>query len=134
MLSNHKEALFVHKYLIDHIQDGLSIGQIFKDIFEPDGEEDIRAYTGKAKKLIKTKRCQEEIARIQAKETCNVDNPDSVKNFVTKELLDLYIVSSSVIPTYDRNGKQQEGKNEFMDSSVLKNSIELLALLLVPFI
>lgn len=126
MLSNPNEALFVHKYLIDYLQDGVSIGKIYKELFEPEGTEDIRVYVGKAKKLIKTKRCKEEVARLQARETCDVDNPEAIKNFVAKELLDLYVVSSSVIPAYDRNGHQIGRKMEFMDSSVLKNSIELL--------
>lgn len=126
MLNNPSEAIFVHRYLIDHLQDGVSIGKIYKELFEPDGTEDIRVYVGKAKKLIKTKRCKEEIVRLQAKETCNVDDADSIKNFVAKELLDLYVTASAIIPVYDRNGKQLENKMEFMDSSVLKNSLELL--------
>ena len=126
MLNNHKEQLFVHKYLVDCLEDGESIGTVYKDIFEPDGYEDIRVYTGKGKKLIKTKRCMEEIARLQSKESMDFDTVEDVKKFVSKELMDIYMVSSCVIPCYDRNGKHLEGKSEFMDSSAMKSSIEML--------
>ena len=53
-------------------------------------------------------------------------NTDSVKEFVSSELMRLYIQSSTVIPTYDRNGNLLEGKAEYMDSSVVKSSIDML--------
>ena len=126
MLSDYKEQLFVHKYLVDCEQDGVSIGNVYKEIFEPNGDEDVRAYTAKGKKLVKTKRVMAEIARVQGKESMDFDNTDDVKQFVSKELMDIYLMSSTVIPVYDRNGKLLDGKSEFMDTSAMKSSIELL--------
>lgn len=121
-----KEQMFVIKYLnFDEGED--NIGQVYIDLFgKEDGKDDIRTYTAKAKKLIKTKRCQEEIARLQAKDTIDINNQDELKSFVSKELLRLYTTSATIIPTYDRNGNLQEGKVEFMDSSVVKSSIDML--------
>ena len=123
---NAKEQMFVIKYLnFDEGED--NIGQVYIDLFgKEEGKDDIRTYTSKAKKLIKTKRCQEEIARLQAKDTIDVNNQEDLKNFVSKELLRLYTTSATIIPTYDRNGNLQEGKVEFMDSSVVKSSIDML--------
>jgi len=121
-----KEQMFVIKYL--NIEDGEdNIGQVYIDLFgKEEGKDDIRTYTSKAKKLIKTKRCQEEIARLQAKDTIDINNQEDLKSFVSKELLRLYTTSATIIPTYDRNGNLQEGKVEFMDSSVVKSSIDML--------
>ena len=123
---NVKEQMFVIKYLnLDEGED--NIGQVYIDLFgKEEGKDDIRTYTSKAKKLIKTKRCQEEIARLQAKDTIDINNQEDLKNFVSKELLRLYTTSATIIPTYDRNGNLQEGKVEFMDSSVVKSSIDML--------
>ena len=123
---NAKEQMFVIKYLnFDEGED--NIGQVYIDLFgKEDGKDDIRTYTAKAKKLIKTKRCQEEIARLQAKDTIDINNQEDLKSFVSKELLRLYTTSATIIPTYDRNGNLQEGKVEFMDSSVVKSSIDML--------
>ena len=126
MLKDIRESIFVQKYLIDCVEDGVSIGQVYKDIFEPEGTEDIRVYVGKGKKLIKTKRIMEEVARFNFKEDVDTASPDNVKDFVSKELLNLYMTASSVIPSYDRNGKAMKNKTEFMDSSVAKASLELL--------
>ena len=121
-----KEQMFVIKYLnFDEGEE--NIGQVYIDLFgKEDGKDDIRTYTAKAKKLIKTKRCQEEIARLQAKDTIDINNQEDLKSFVSKELLRLYTTSATIIPTYDRNGNLQEGKVEFMDSSVVKSSIDML--------
>lgn len=121
-----KEQMFVIKYLnFDEGED--NIGQVYIDLFgKEDGKDDIRTYTAKAKKLIKTKRCQEEIARLQAKDSIDINNQEELKSFVSKELLRLYTTSATLIPTYDRNGNLQEGKVEFMDSSVVKSSIDML--------
>lgn len=121
-----KEQMFVIKYLnFDEGED--NIGQVYIDLFgKEDGKDDIRTYTAKAKKLIKTKRCQEEIARLQAKDSIDINNQEELKSFVSKELLRLYTTSATIIPTYDRNGNLQEGKVEFMDSSVVKSSIDML--------
>ena len=121
-----KEQMFVIKYL--NLEEGEdNIGQVYIDLFgKEDGKDDIRTYTAKAKKLIKTKRCQEEIARLQAKDTIDINNQEDLKSFVSKELLRLYTTSATIIPTYDRNGNLQEGKVEFMDSSVVKSSIDML--------
>jgi len=121
-----KEQMFVIKYLnFDESED--NIGQVYIDLFgKEDGKNDIRTYVAKAKKLIKTKRCQDEIARLQAKDTIDIDNQEDLKSFVSKELLRLYTTSSTIIPTYDRNGNLQEGKVEYMDSSVVKSSIDML--------
>lgn len=121
-----KEQMFVIKYLnFDEGED--NIGQVYIDLFgKEDGKDDIRTYTAKAKKLIKTKRCQEEIARLQAKDIVDINNQEELKSFVSKELLRLYTTSATIIPTYDRNGNLQEGKVEFMDSSVVKSSIDML--------
>lgn len=118
--------MFVIKYLnFDEGED--NIGQVYIDLFgKEDGKDDIRTYTSKAKKLIKTKRCQEEIARLQAKDKVDINNQEELKSFVSKELLRLYTTSATIIPTYDRNGNLQEGKVEFMDSSVVKSSIDML--------
>ena len=123
---NAKEQMFVIKYLnFDEGED--NIGQVYIDLFgREEGKDDIRTYTAKAKKLIKTKRCQEEIARLQAKDTIDINNQEDLKSFVSKELLRLYTTSATIIPTYDRNGNLQEGKVEFMDSSVVKSSIDML--------
>lgn len=123
---NAKEQMFVIKYLnFDEGED--NIGQVYIDLFgKEEGKDDIRTYTAKAKKLIKTKRCQEEIARLQAKDIVDINNQDELKSFVSKELLRLYTTSATIIPTYDRNGNLQEGKVEFMDSSVVKSSIDML--------
>ena len=123
---NVKEQMFVIKYLnLDEGED--NIGQVYIDLFgKEEGKDDIRTYTSKAKKLIKTKRCQEEIARLQAKDTIDINNQEDLKNFVSKESLRLYTTSATIIPTYDRNGNLQEGKVEFMDSSVVKSSIDML--------
>ena len=123
---NVKEQMFVIKYLnFDEGED--NIGQVYIDLFgKEEGKDDIRTYTAKAKKLIKTKRCQEEIARLQAKDTIDINNQEDLKSFVSKELLRLYTTSATIIPTYDRNGNLQEGKVEFMDSSVVKSSIDML--------
>ena len=121
-----KEQMFVIKYLnFDESED--NIGQVYIDLFgKEDGKNDIRTYVAKAKKLIKTKRCQDEIARLQAKDTIDIDNQEDLKSFVSKELLRLYTTSATIIPTYDRNGNLQEGKVEYMDSSVVKSSIDML--------
>ena len=121
-----KEQMFVIKYLnFDESED--NIGQVYIDLFgKEDGKNDIRTYVAKAKKLIKTKRCQDEIARLQAKDTVDINNQEDLKSFVSKELLRLYTTSSTIIPTYDRNGNLQEGKVEYMDSSVVKSSIDML--------
>jgi len=121
-----KEQMFVIKYLnFDESED--NIGQVYIDLFgKEEGKNDIRTYVAKAKKLIKTKRCQDEIARLQAKDTIDIDNQEDLKSFVSKELLRLYTTSSTIIPTYDRNGNLQDGKVEYMDSSVVKSSIDML--------
>ena len=121
-----KEQMFVIKYLnFDESED--NIGQVYIDLFgKEDGKNDIRTYVAKAKKLIKTKRCQDEIARLQAKDTIDIDNQEDLKSFVSKELLRLYTTSSTIVPTYDRNGNLQDGKVEYMDSSVVKSSIDML--------
>ena len=122
---NAKEQMFVIKYLnFDEGED--NIGQVYIDLFGKEEGKDIRTYTSKAKKLIKTKRCQEEIARLQAKDTIDINNQEDLKSFVSKELLRLYTTSATIIPTYDRNGNLQEGKVEFMDSSVVKSSMDML--------
>ncbi len=123
---NVKEQMFVIKYLnLDESED--NIGYVYIDLFgKEEGKDDIRTYTSKAKKLIKTKRCQDEIARLQAKDTVDINNQEDLKSFVSKELLRLYTTSATIIPTYDRNGNLQEGKVEFMDSSVVKSSIDML--------
>ena len=121
-----KEQMFVIKYLnMDEKED--NIGQIYIDLFgKEEGKGDIRTYVSKAKNLIKTKRCQEEVARLRSVESIDVSHQDELKAFVSKELLKLYIQSSTVIPVYDRNGKLLEGKNEYMDSSIVKSSIDML--------
>ena len=121
-----KEQMFVIKYLnMDEKED--NIGQIYIDLFgKEEGKNDIRTYVAKAKNLIKTKRCVEEVARLQSRGAMDFSNTDSVKEFVSSELMRLYIQSSTVIPTYDRNGNLQEGKVEYMDSSVVKSSIDML--------
>ena len=121
-----KEQMFVIKYLnMDEKED--NIGQIYVDLFgKEEGKNDIRTYVAKARKLIKTKRCVEEVARLQSRGAMDFSNTDSVKEFVSSELMRLYIQSSTVIPTYDRNGNLQEGKVEYMDSSVVKSSIDML--------
>ena len=121
-----KEQMFVIKYLnMDEKED--NIGQIYIDLFgKEDGKNDVRTYVAKARKLIKTKRCVEEVARLQSRGAMDFSNTDSVKEFVSSELMRLYIQSSTVIPTYDRNGNLQEGKVEYMDSSVVKSSIDML--------
>ena len=121
-----QEQLFVIKYLnLDESEE--NIGQAYIDIFgKEDGKEDIRTYTSKAKKLIKTKRCQEEVARLQSRDTLDVDDVDNMKKFITKELVSLYLKSSTIIPVYDRNGCILEGKSEYMDSSVVKSSMDML--------
>ena len=123
---NAKEQMFVIKYLnMDEKED--NIGQIYIDLFgKEEGKNDIRTYVAKARKLIKTKRCVEEVARLQSRGAMDFSNTDSVKEFVSSELMRLYIQSSTVIPTYDRNGNLQEGKVEYMDSSVVKSSIDML--------
>ena len=123
---NAKEQMFVIKYLnMDEKED--NIGQIYVDLFgKEEGKNDIRTYVAKAKNLIKTKRCVEEVARLQSRGAMDFSNTDSVKEFVSSELMRLYIQSSTVIPTYDRNGNLQEGKVEYMDSSVVKSSIDML--------
>ena len=123
---NAKEQMFVIKYLnMDEKED--NIGQIYIDLFgKEDGKNDLRTYVAKAKNLIKTKRCVEEVARLQSRGAMDFSNTDSVKEFVSSELMRLYIQSSTVIPTYDRNGNLQEGKVEYMDSSVVKSSIDML--------
>lgn len=121
-----KEQMFVIKYLnMDEKED--NIGQIYIDLFgKEEGKNDLRTYVAKAKNLIKTKRCVEEVARLQSRGTIDFSNTDSVKEFVSSELMRLYIQSSTVIPTYDRNGNLLEGKSEYMDSSVVKSSIDML--------
>lgn len=121
-----KEQMFVIKYLnMDEKED--NIGQIYIELFgKEDGKNDLRTYVAKAKNLIKTKRCVEEVARLQSRGAMDFSNTDSVKEFVSSELMRLYIQSSTVIPTYDRNGNLQEGKVEYMDSSVVKSSIDML--------
>ena len=121
-----KEQMFVIKYLnMDEKED--NIGQIYIDLFgKEEGKNDIRTYVSKAKNLIKTKRCQEEVARLRSAESIDLSQQDEVKAFVSKELLKLYVQSSTVIPVYDRNGKLLEGKNEYMDSSIVKSSIDML--------
>ena len=121
-----KEQMFVIKYLnMDEKED--NIGQIYIELFgKEEGKNDIRTYVAKAKNLIKTKRCVEEVARLQSRGAMDFSNTDSVKEFVSSELMRLYIQSSTVIPTYDRNGNLQEGKVEYMDSSVVKSSIDML--------
>ena len=118
--------MFVIKYLnMDEKED--NIGQIYIDLFgKEDGKNDLRTYVAKAKNLIKTKRCVEEVARLQSRGAMDFSNTDSVKEFVSSELMRLYIQSSTVIPTYDRNGNLLEGKAEYMDSSVVKSSIDML--------
>ena len=66
------------------------------------------------------------MARLRSVESIDVSHQDELKAFVSKELLKLYIQSSTVIPVYDRNGKLLEGKNEYMDSSIVKSSIDML--------
>ena len=123
---NSKEQMFVLKYM-NYDETEENIGQIYIDIFgKEEGKEDIRTYTSKAKKLIKTARCQDEIARLQAKDKFDIENTDELKGFVVKELLRLYGQSSTIVPVYDRNGKLLEGKQEYMDSSVVKSSIDML--------
>lgn len=118
--------MFVLKYM-NYDETEENIGQIYIDIFgKEEGKEDIRTYTSKAKKLIKTARCQDEIARLQAKDKFDIENTDELKGFVVKELLRLYGQSSTIVPVYDRNGKLLEGKQEYMDSSVVKSSIDML--------
>ena len=122
-----REQMFIIKYLnLD--DDKENIGEVYLEVFgrEEGDTRDIRAYTNKAKKLIRTKRCQEYIARVQAKDILDSTNPEDIKNFLTRELLGLYANASTIIPTYDRNGKLQEGKYEFMDSTVVKSSIDML--------
>ena len=121
-----KEQMFVIKYLnMDEKED--NIGQIYIELFgKEDGKNDLRTYVAKAKNLIKTKRCVEEVARLQSRGAMDFSNTDSVKEFVSSELMRLYIQSSTVIPTYDRNGNLLEGKAEYMDSSVVKSSIDML--------
>ncbi len=121
-----KEQMFVIKYLnMDEKED--NIGQIYIELFgKEEGKNDLRTYVAKAKNLIKTKRCVEEVARLQSRGAMDFSNTDSVKEFVSSELMRLYIQSSTVIPTYDRNGNLQEGKVEYMDSSVVKSSIDML--------
>ena len=121
-----KEQMFVIKYLnMDEKED--NIGQIYIDLFgKEEGKNDIRTYVAKAKNLIKTKRCVEEVARLQSRGAMDFSNTDSVKEFVSSELMRLYIQSSTIIPTYDRNGNLQDGKVEYMDSSVVKSSIDML--------
>ena len=123
---NAKEQMFVIKYLnMDEKED--NIGQIYIDLFgKEEGKNDLRTYVAKAKNLIKTKRCVEEVARLQSRGAMDFSNTDSVKEFVSSELMRLYIQSSTVIPTYDRNGNLLEGKAEYMDSSVVKSSIDML--------
>ena len=121
-----KEQMFVIKYLnMDEKEE--NIGQIYIELFgKEEGKNDLRTYVAKAKNLIKTKRCVEEVARLQSRGAMDFSNTDSVKEFVSSELMRLYIQSSTVIPTYDRNGNLQEGKVEYMDSSVVKSSIDML--------
>ena len=123
---NAKEQMFVIKYLnMDEKED--NIGQIYIDLFgKEDGKNDLRTYVAKAKNLIKTKRCVEEVSRLQSRGAMDFSNTDSVKEFVSSELMRLYIQSSTVIPTYDRNGNLLDGKSEYMDSSVVKSSIDML--------
>ena len=122
-----KEQMFVLRYLNTEGEEE-NLGQLYVDIFGYDEENknDIRTYTAKAKRLIKTKRCKEEIIRLQANDTVSTDNPDEVKAFIVKELLRIYTQSSTLIPVYDRNGKLLEGKSEYMDSSVVKSSLDML--------
>ncbi len=120
-----KEQMFVIQYLsLD--EDG-NIGQIYIDIFgKEEGKDDIRTYITKAKKLIKTARCQEELARLQAKDTIDTGNPEDVKGFIMKELIGLYSKSSTIVPVYSKSGELLEGRSEYMDSSVVKSSMDML--------
>ena len=120
-----REQLFVLKYI--NMDEDVNIGTLYIDVFgKEEGKDDLRTYVSKAKKLIKTPRCQEEIARLQAKDTVDVGDSGAVKDFVTRELLRLYSQSSTIIPVYDRNGQRLEGASTYMDSSVVKASMDML--------
>lgn len=125
MLSE-RDRLFCQRYYLEFVKEkSIKLSDLFVEVYPNMASTIARENRSKAEKLLKKQEFKEEIAKYNEIDEVNLADENNIKDFVKKQLLNMYKTSSTLIRKSDRNGMPTE-ELKYLDSSTAIKSLELL--------
>lgn len=121
-----QDRLFCLRYYQEFCKEkSIKLSDLFAEIYPEQASTIARDNRSKAEKLLKKEDFKQEISKYNDIAELDTDDEGAIKNFVKKQLLNLYRTSSTLVRKSDRNGCPTE-EMKFLDSTTAVRTLELL--------
>ena len=121
-----QDRLFCLRYFNEFVKEkSIKLSDLFVEVYPEQASTIARDNRSKAEKLLKKQDFKEEIAKYNEIDDVDLSDESNIKDFVKKQLLNMYKTSSTLVRKSDRNGNATD-ELKYLDSSTAIKSLELL--------
>lgn len=123
---NEQDRLFCLRYVNEFVREkSIKLSDLYVEMYPETAVAIARDNRTLAEKLLKKQDFLDEICKYTDIGNLDIGNETAIKDFVKKQLLNLYKTSSTVVRRSDRNGNPTE-ELKYLDSTTAVKTLELL--------
>lgn len=126
MTLSEQDRLFCLRYVNEFVREkSIKLSDLYADVYSELSNGNSRDNRTQAERLLKKQGFKDEIAKYTDIGNLDVLDETAIKEFVKKQLLNMYQTSSTIIRKSDRNGCPTE-ELKYLDSTTATRTLELL--------